>query len=255
MIDLSHLKPRNLNFSSRNAIVYAVNDNQTYVDCMVNSINSICVNSREILDGTCFFVITDKNIDLSRLRPEAASRTRILADLSYDYGSFPMRSRHTKYTFFRYEIFGNPIFRQFDNVLYLDVDTVVEKSLFELMVKPGSRICMVEEMLNFLKKQGMNAEHYCNAGFILITPKTIGSIVLDDMFKFLVERSRQRSWRMNDQDVLNLMLADERWTRIRQILDSGWNYGYTTVEKAPPSGQIRIRHFISSQGRYPKKYL
>lgn len=254
MIDLSQLKPRKLKFDSRNAIVYAVNDNQTYVDCMVNSINSICVNSKDILDRTCFFVITDKDIDLSRLRPEAASRTRTLAEMSYDYSSFPIKSRHTKYTFFRYEMFVNPIFHQFDHLLYLDVDTQIEASIQDLFQDSGPKIEMVEEYNNLLAGSGAAILHYCNAGVIHLTPKEIGTGEMKDMFGFLVEQTK-KAMRHNDQDALNMMLADKRWSSLHHVLGSEWNYGYATMEKAPPSGHIRIRHFISSKGKYLKKYL
>jgi lipopolysaccharide biosynthesis glycosyltransferase len=74
------------------------------------------------------------------------------------------------------------------------------------------------------------------------------------MFGFLVDQTK-KAMRHNDQDALNMMLADKRWSSLHHVLGSEWNYGYATMEKAPPSGHIRIRHFMSSKGKYLKKYL
>lgn len=46
---------------TKNALVYCVDGNKRYVDCMVNSILSFCAtNTKELIESTSIFVITRK---------------------------------------------------------------------------------------------------------------------------------------------------------------------------------------------------
>lgn len=57
----------------KNAIVYGVNSNRLYVECMVNSINSLYANNKqELLDSIDLVILTtDANMDLHLLNPAA----------------------------------------------------------------------------------------------------------------------------------------------------------------------------------------
>lgn len=57
----------------KNAIVYGINNNKLYVECMVNSINSLYANNKpELLDGIDLVILTtNANIDLHLLNPAA----------------------------------------------------------------------------------------------------------------------------------------------------------------------------------------
>ena len=86
--------------------------------------------------------------------------------------------RLTRYAYYRWEIFGNPLFDDYDNVLYIDVDTEITGNIGELFNtchEPG--IYTADEEQNWLLEQGdkfKSSNRYCNSGVILLTPKLIG---------------------------------------------------------------------------------
>ena len=57
---------------------------------------------------------------------------KILSETTYDYSKLQKVWRLTKYAYYRWEIFGNPLFRDYDNVLYVDVDTEIIGGIGEL---------------------------------------------------------------------------------------------------------------------------
>ena len=68
----------------KNAIVYGINNNKVYVECMINSINSLYANNKQELLNSIDLVIltTDTNIDLHLLNPEAKP---IIVPCNYSY--------------------------------------------------------------------------------------------------------------------------------------------------------------------------
>ena len=95
----------------------------------------------------------------------------------------------------KHEILHNPIFREFDNVLFLDSDTTIEKHIDELFT--GERIpgiYMVYEIftkikIEYLKEQNLPLfDISSNSGVILLhQPKEIGGEVLDGLFNYLLK--------------------------------------------------------------------
>ena len=92
----------------KNGIVYVVNDNELYVSKMLNSIKSFTFFNKKLKDIVEIIVLTDKQLNLGNNID--GFHIRIFNDLSYDYASLPMTSRHTKYTYYRYELFCNNFF-------------------------------------------------------------------------------------------------------------------------------------------------
>ena len=92
----------------------------------------------------------------------------------------------TKYAFYKWEIFVNPVFRNFDNLLYVDVDTEFIGDVYDLFVKnhePG--IYMADNKRNWLKNLGgefAKVKRYCNSGVIFFTPNKIEKGILDRLF-------------------------------------------------------------------------
>jgi len=78
----------------KNAIVYGVNNNKVYMECMVNSINSLYANnSKELLDGIDLFILTtNQNIDLHELDFRAKP---IIVQLDYSM-FFTERAKNNK---------------------------------------------------------------------------------------------------------------------------------------------------------------
>lgn len=133
-------------------------------------------------------------------------------------------------------------FAQFDKVLYLDCDIIVEDDVSELFFMPmnGAAVLAAEEtgfrQMSFTKKavfiegsQSYNIdnyrtdvlhmkypEHYFNAGVMLLDlVKCREYFTFEQVLKVL----HQRSYHYNGQDVLNIVLDG----RV-QLIDNTWNY-------------------------------
>ena len=70
-----------------------------------------------------YIITDDKSIDLSLLYD--GIKPNIVCELSYDYSCLFHDARLPECVYYRWEIFNNPIFLEYDKVLYLDVDTEV----------------------------------------------------------------------------------------------------------------------------------
>ena len=149
------------------------------------------------------FIITDcEDIDkkIGKLLYENVKYS-VIADLSYDYASVKINTKMESLERFgivslwKHEILHNPIFRDFDNVLFLDSDTTIEKPIDELFTDervPG--IYMVYEIFSevkvgYLREQNLPLFDVSpNSGVILLhQPKEIGGDVLDGLFNYLLK--------------------------------------------------------------------
>ena len=130
----------------KNALVYSVNGNQHYVDCVVNSINSFFENNKkELTDTVHVFIFCPVNgINLSYLNPNV--KYTIVNKFTYNYFDIKLTDEQISWlsyaSLFRFEIFHNPIFLEFDNVLYLDSDTVIYGDLSEMFFNPVKKISL-----------------------------------------------------------------------------------------------------------------
>ena len=70
-----------------------------------------------------YIISDDTDLDLSKLRN--GIKPNIVHELSYDYNDLFHDSRLPECVYYRWEIFNNAIFLEYDKVLYLDVDTEV----------------------------------------------------------------------------------------------------------------------------------
>ena len=201
--------------TKRNAIVYCVNGNRKYVDSMVFSINSFYQNNPKWLTkGVKVFVLTrDKNIALPMLCDEAD--VEIVTEFVGDYSKAKFRNedeknRFSEAAFYRWEIFKNPIFWKFDNVLYLDSDTQVKGNLCELFrpcMRPRIRL-VSEKMRDWIRQRfkeiGLGEiRNYCNSGIMLVNPKMFSEKELTGMYDALMNETQKRPGRYPDQDAIN----------------------------------------------------
>ena len=172
----------------KNAIVYAVNNNPIFISCMVNSINSIYANnSHELLETIDLYILTTyQNIKLTQLNLIAKPNivmvdyTKIIHDEIKKHASF---KRFSEGTLLRFELFGNKTFHKYDNILYLDCDTVVNGDISELFEKkdkpqiqrnPGYKSACTSLDLYDVE----NLQYYCNAGVFLINPSAFDENIL-----------------------------------------------------------------------------
>ena len=70
-----------------------------------------------------YIISNDKTIDLSMLHD--GIKPNIVNELSYDYNDLFHDGRLPECVYYRWEIFNNSIFSEYDKILYLDVDTEI----------------------------------------------------------------------------------------------------------------------------------
>ena len=131
----------------------------------------------------------------------------IVDNIQYNYHSFFENRNTTTYSYFRFDIFANPIFQDFDNLMYIDVDTEFNKPIDELFTtthEPG--IYMVKE---WGKRWVLDKtiDKYCNAGMIFTTPSQLDEKTKFDLFLELVSCSSKNQLKYADQDALNYVLS------------------------------------------------
>ena len=103
-----------------------VNNNYKHLDKMVNSINSFYHHNPELSKETQLFIISNEkelHFDPVLLHPDA--NYALVNNLSYNYEKLNRVDNKDwpVQIYFRYELFVNKSFQDFDNVLYLDCDT------------------------------------------------------------------------------------------------------------------------------------
>ena len=170
----------------------------------------------------------------------------------------------TAETNYRLAILGE-IFAQYDRVLYLDCDTIVEGDVSELFDTAlcGNAVGGAEGVevrvfrqtkkgffidnypYNFMdyasKFMGINdLSHYFNAGVTLFDLKKCRELTSADE---AVELLNERKWLNNDQDVLNMLFKDSIYQ-----LDQKWNYT-TNIEYACTSGLYHLKELMKSAFR------
>lgn len=238
-----------------NALVYSVNGNQKYVDNMVNSINSFYANNNlELLKTIHPFILTDfAALDLSKVARGIPAK--VVDTFSFDYSNVRFKTendmlRFTKSAYYRWEIFNNPLFKEFDNVLYLDCDTVVNAPLDELFtIRKVPKIRMVEEIkrdwiVKRYEELGLKLKHYCNSGVILFNPKWFSGRLLTRFFQRLVYEAVERPERYADQDSINQALATPEFADLLELLPGEYNYEGFTKQSMTPGSTVKIQHNV-----------
>lgn len=238
----------------KNALLYCVDENKDYQEKMVNSINSFAFHNKDIMEDIKVYVITtdDKLALDGRLNPVVDFE--IVRKFSFDYSTIKFNADHGPQSnkYIRWEMFNNPIFDDFDNVLYLDCDTEVQMPLYELFKehdKPS--IMVVEDMKNWLEKQGYLSNYYFNSGFMLITPRLLGVERMRELFHKFVKRANKKQMSFPDQDAMNYVF----WTSPEFnafLVHLGVEYDWWKGRNKPIIP--KIVHHVGNE-EYPKKFL
>lgn len=241
----------------KNALVYVVNNNQTYVDMMVNSINSFFHWNPGLVNNTTVYVLTNEDV----LRVDGITpgvKWTIINNMSYDYFTLTVSNpKHNHMVYFRYEVFLNEIFRDIDNLVYVDGDTEFCRR-FNLFDRIYDRpiIGMVTENGNNINGQygDLKVDTYCNAGFMFMTPKLIGYEVMLDIFNELVKMDNYK-FRYQDQDALNVVLNQERFKPYVKYISKVYNCAWCTCGRnwMKYPNPIMLHH--TTVKTYAKKYL
>lgn len=166
----------------------------------------------------------------------------------------------TKYAFYKWEIFVNPVFRNFDNLLYVDVDTEFIGDVYDLFAKnhePG--IYMADNKRNWLKNLGgefAKVKRYCNSGVIFFTPNKIEKDILDRLFAESAKAAIEIKFCLADQCAICFILNKEMYKGIWKKLDYHYNYcsGTSWDGELDISGS-KILHYTGPNKNYQLKYL
>lgn len=242
----------------KNALVYVVNDNQKYVDCMVNSINSFYANNpKSLLDTVKVLIFSNtKRLNLRGLR--RGVKKKVITKMSYDYDSVfsnygeEEKERFSIVSLWKLELFHNPLLRKFDNVLFLDGDTVVEQSIEEMFQENQyPLIMMAEENSNLMREKGVYIDNYCNTGVILFSPSAIGNMVLDAIFDYDIDIARNSNIHFIAQDDINQTM--DKFNNYLGIIEQ--KYNCNPYMRGYNPDDCKIRHYPGSRGEYEKKYL
>ena len=234
---------------------------------MVNSINSFYANNpKSLTDTITVFILTDKKegLDLSKLNPNVKGDVIVIeeSEFSYDYSTLNqnlLNPHITYHTYFRFEVFVNPIFNEYDNLLYLDCDTEVVDDISEIFTQSDDAVIrMVTENSDWLKiHHGIECPFYSNAGVILLTPKALGLKNSNELFNELIVSAKTNKFVYADQDALNYVLTLKQFSSFREILDEKYNSFIGTSKSKQNIEKPKIIHHAGNRGAklYPLRYI
>lgn len=130
-----------------------------------------------------------------------------------------------KFVYARFTIFELPVFKNYEMILYLDIDTFVTQPLmkyFDLISSNVSTIGMVPEwstsyafnytrikkncIFNNFPYSYSIGKCYCNAGVIFFKQKALQESYYDSIKKYL---EYSKIFPANDQDIINIIYAND----------------------------------------------
>lgn len=141
------------------------------------------------------------------------------------YSELLTRDYYTKTTYYRLFIAG--LFPQFDKILYLDSDTIIEGDISELYridigsnlvgAIPDASVQIVPEFIEYVEKAlGIEHEDYFNAGILIMNLKKMRNIDFEDHFIDLLKKYKFEV--AQDQDYLNVLCHGDVY-----YIDESWN--------------------------------
>ena len=146
----------------------------------------------------------------------------------------------SKPTYFRFKI--PSMLKDVDKVLYLDCDIVVLKDIAELFGTDMDGKCMgaIPDTANHWHKArislGDKNRLYCNAGILLINNKRCRELGVEDRL-FSYARNPEQKITFQDQDVINIVLADEI-----KYLPIKWNVMHDALCTSNPYPELPVEH-------------
>lgn len=226
-------------------ICFAVDDNYApYLKVTINSIISNCDRNRKLDIIVLCKGLSDKNMETVKSVSDNNSNVSIrfvdvsetVQDVSYSIGGYL-----TEATMYRLFILSD-LFKNYDRIIYLDADTIVEGDISELFFTDmdGKPVAAVEDTglrqlafskravfidgripysINGYKKNALemkSPECYFNAGVILFDLKKYRE---RHSFEEVLAIKEAKHYFYNDQDILNILFDAEVY-----MLDFGWNY-------------------------------
>ena len=135
------------------------------------------------------------------------------------------RDYYTKTTYYR--LFIASLFPQFDKILYLDSDTIINGDISELYrtdigsnlvgAIPDASVQIVPEFIEYVEKAlGIKHEDYFNAGILLMNLKKMRDIDFEEHFINLLKKYKFEV--AQDQYYLNVLCHEDVY-----FIDESWN--------------------------------
>lgn len=255
----------------RNAIVYGVNDKEKVVMEMLNSINSVAAYNETMPE---VIILTDDSLpelNLDSMDKRAKEKCTVIPTDCSKYRKIDLsggKKRMTCHAFLRYEMFCNPFFLDFDNLLYIDVDTDCADSLDDVFIERTTpAILLGRETINCICPRGIpkyspeiKCKKYYNSGLILVTPKLIGKEKLNAIFDEIMRIAGLGiPFRATDQEIFNAVLGEERFEHLVGELPTGYNFSQWVVpghssDEVAKATEFKIRHWGGGY-KYELKYI
>lgn len=240
----------------KNGLVYTVNNNEKYVNMMVNSANSFFHFNEGLIENTTLYILTDADeLDLSGLNQRIDVKYVKVDPAKYDNYNTTRKRIHC-YTWFKLEVFGNPELRDLDNLLYADCDTVFGDSVEELFVEYlNPTIYVVPECCNNMRNKkkewkygSLKCDIYFNAGFIFLTPNLIGEKTLEAIYNESIRLADTYVFKCDDQDCLNGVLNEDNFNYLLSTLPKPYNFALWTSprssrEEFDAAVEYKMKHF------------
>ena len=232
-------------------IVYAVDDN--YAPFLCVSLKSVIATVSKNYFLKVYILNTGLSEDNQRRITEAAKANGALVDVEYvdvadrlDGLKDKMHLRDYYTNAIYYRIFIPSLFPQYDKILYLDCDIVLNEDISKLYnVKLGKNIAAAvhEEAMSFFDCFGVYSEEflgvprmqYFNSGLLLINTAEYNRAKIETEFINLMLAHKFEV--APDQDYLNVLLLGRT-----KLLDVGWNK--TPIPGKPfPDEKVKLIHY------------
>ena len=242
----------------KNAIVYAVNNNEKYLDMMANSINSFYHFNPGLTSSVETVVLSqDNGLNLSKVKDGVPLKVVVMDNKNHPgFTQNKLTRFRNNCLTYRYELFGK-MFSDYDNVLYLDCDTEIGGTLDELFVERESPVVnLIPGIDNPLSPRGvpkygdLKCPTYYNSGVILATPRLIGETTCQQIYETLCELTTKfPQLRWPDQDALNAVFGMDEFISLVKPLPKTYNFTWSTrpkctAKEARAATEYKIKHYV-----------
>lgn len=181
----------------------------------------------------------------------------------YNISGFPVFTKHISTTAY-YRMFAPLVFKNYERIVYLDSDLIVNADISELFFMPfegKSLLAVVDYYINLAQSTGHDQafrkyaaetlgmedlSNYFNSGVLVLNLKKMRG--KDYLSKFL-EFGKINNYRYHDQNILNAALQNDT-----RLISPSWNFqsdakldSPQTIRYYRPFGQIKIIHFITAK--------
>lgn len=190
----------------KSALVCVTNNEMSWIRRMVNAVNSVFFHCPDLIDAVHVYIIgSTSDIDMTGINPKIKYTT---IEASQECSSL-WNNYFDRSVFYKFEMFVNKIFREYDNIIYLDSDVECQQyigEMFNCYHLPGLHFAIEVPEIQDETKTELGLVHQYNTGVMIITPSSI-SPLMDEMYHYMVSLCKEHpELRLPDQYAINLMI-------------------------------------------------